>query len=76
MIGHGCLYWQDKQGGSTDMPFRVNNNISALNARRVLNANNRNLGIRLERLASGLRVNRASDDAAGLAVRELSLIHI
>ena len=52
------------------MPFRVNNNISALNARRVLNANNRNLGIRLERLASGLRVNRASDDAAGLAVRE------
>jgi flagellin len=52
------------------MPLRVNNNISAINARKVLNANNRNLGVRLERLASGLRVNRASDDAAGLAVRE------
>jgi flagellin len=52
------------------MPLRVNNNISAINSRRHLNANNRTLGVKLERLASGLRVNRASDDAAGLAVRE------
>lgn len=52
------------------MPLRVNNNISAINAGRHLNANNRTLGVKLERLASGLRVNRASDDAAGLAVRE------
>ena len=52
------------------MPLRVNNNIAAINSRRHLNANNRTLGIRLERLASGLRVNRAADDAAGLSVRE------
>jgi flagellin len=52
------------------MPLRVNNNIAAINSRRHLNSNNRILGIRLERLASGLRVNRAADDAAGLSVRE------
>ena len=52
------------------MPLRVNNNIAAINARRRLNANNRDLNLRLERLSSGLRVNRAADDAAGLSVRE------
>ena len=52
------------------MPLRVNNNIAALNARRQLNANNQDLNVRLERLSSGLRVNRAADDAAGLSVRE------
>ena len=52
------------------MPLRINNNIAALNARRRLNANNRDLNLRLERLSSGLRVNRAADDAAGLSVRE------
>ena len=52
------------------MPLRVNNNIAAINSRRHLNQNTRVLGIRLERLSSGLRVNRAADDAAGLSVRE------
>ena len=52
------------------MPLRVNNNIAAINASRRLNANNRDLSQRLERLSSGLRINRASDDAAGLSVRE------
>ena len=52
------------------MPLRVNNNIAAINSRRRLNANNRDLNIRLERLSSGLRINRAADDAAGLSVRE------
>ncbi len=52
------------------MPLRVNNNIAAINSKRQLNANNRMLGQKLERLASGLRVNRAADDAAGLSVRE------
>ncbi|MGY8825964.1 MAG: flagellin N-terminal helical domain-containing protein [Candidatus Latescibacterota bacterium] len=52
------------------MPLRVNNNIAALNAGRRLNANNRDLNTRLERLSSGLRINRAADDAAGLSVRE------
>ena len=52
------------------MPLRVNNNIAAINARRHLNGNNRTLGVKLERLSSGLRVNRAADDAAGLSARE------
>ena len=52
------------------MPLRVNNNIAAINARRHLNSNTRILSQKLERLSSGLRVNRASDDAAGLSVRE------
>lgn len=52
------------------MPLRINNNIAAINARRRMNANFKDQGIRLERLSSGLRVNRAADDAAGLSVRE------
>ena len=52
------------------MALRVNNNIAAMNSRRHLNANNRILSQRLERLASGLRINRAADDASGLTVRE------
>ena len=52
------------------MPLRINNNISAMNSRRRMNVNNEDLGKRLERLSSGLRLNRAADDAAGLSVRE------
>jgi flagellin len=42
----------------------------AINARRNMSANFRDQGLRLERLSSGLRVNRAADDAAGLSIRE------
>jgi len=52
------------------MPLRVNNNIIALNTRRQLSINNRQLATRVERLSSGLRINRAADDAAGLSVSE------
>ena len=52
------------------MPLRVNNNIIALNTRRQLLINNRQLATRVERLSSGLRINRAADDAAGLSVSE------
>ena len=52
------------------MPLRVNNNIIALNTRRHLLINNRQLATRVERLSSGLRINRAADDAAGLSVSE------
>jgi flagellin len=48
----------------------INHNISALNAFRSLNNTDKSLSKNLERLSSGLRVNRASDDAAGLAVSE------
>jgi flagellin len=52
------------------MPLRVNTNIPSVNVRRLLNINNRDLKTRIERLSSGLRVNRAADDAAGLSIRE------
>jgi len=52
------------------MPLRINNNIAAINARRNMNSNFRDQSLRLERLSSGLRINTASDDAAGLSVRE------
>ena len=48
----------------------VNNNIVGMNTRRHLGINNRGLGLRLERLSSGLRINRAADDASGLVVSE------
>ena len=52
------------------MPLRVNHNIAAVNTRRHLLINNTELSKRIERLSSGLRINRAADDAAGLAVSE------
>lgn len=52
------------------MGLRINTNVSALNAQRRLGVNNTALSKTLERLSSGLRINRAADDAAGLAVSE------
>ncbi|MBB31548.1 MAG: flagellin [Gemmatimonadetes bacterium] len=52
------------------MPLRVNNNITAITARRALGVNSRTLATRIERLATGLRINRGADDAAGLAISE------
>lgn len=49
---------------------RINNNISAINANRNLNQTSNALSKSLERLSSGLRINRASDDAAGLTISE------
>jgi flagellin len=48
----------------------INTNISALNAARNLGNTTQLLSAATERLSSGLRINRASDDAAGLSVRE------
>jgi len=50
--------------------MRINHNIPALNAHRQLNQTNRNLGGVLERLSSGKRINKAADDAAGMAISE------
>ena len=52
------------------MALSINSNQSAINVRRNLNATTRELSTSLERLSSGLRINRAADDAAGLSVRE------
>ncbi len=50
------------------MALTVNSNIAALNAQRSLGQINSKLGKSIERLSSGLRINKASDDAAGLAI--------
>jgi len=48
----------------------INHNISALNTYRQLSLNNSNAAKSIEKLSSGYRINRASDDAAGLAISE------
>ena len=50
--------------------MRINHNISALNAWRQINSTNYTMSKTLERLSSGYRINRAGDDAAGLAISE------
>jgi flagellin len=50
--------------------MRINHNIAALNTYRQLSANTVNTSKSLEKLSSGLRINRAGDDAAGLAISE------
>jgi flagellin len=50
------------------MPQIINTNIASLNAQRNLNTSQSSLNTALQRLSSGLRVNSAKDDAAGLAI--------
>ncbi|TNC82548.1 MAG: flagellin [Oleiphilus sp.] len=50
------------------MPQIINTNIASLNAQRNLNASQRDQDTALQRLSSGLRINSAKDDAAGLAI--------
>ena len=50
--------------------MRINNNMAAMNSWRNLSVNGNNLNKSLERLSSGYRINKAADDAAGLAVSE------
>ncbi|GEN31690.1 flagellin [Cerasibacillus quisquiliarum] len=50
--------------------MRINHNISALNTHRQLNTNTVAVQKSLEKLSSGLKINRAGDDAAGLAISE------
>jgi flagellin len=52
------------------MPQIINTNIASLNAQRNLNTSQTALAVSLQRLSSGLRVNSAKDDAAGLAIAE------
>ncbi len=52
------------------MGLRINTNIPALNTSRILSRSTKSLNRSLERLSSGLRINRAADDAAGLAIAE------
>ncbi|QCT31355.1 flagellin [Bacillus velezensis] len=50
--------------------MRINHNIAALNTSRQLNAGSNSAAKNMEKLSSGLRINRAGDDAAGLAISE------
>ncbi len=50
--------------------MRIQHNIMALNSHRQLGINNSNISKSLEKLSSGYRINRAGDDAAGLAISE------
>ena len=52
------------------MPVRIFNNIPSLTAQRILGVNNDRLALSVERISSGIRINKAADDAAGLAVSE------
>jgi len=52
------------------MSLVINTNIASLNSRRHLDGNDSLLGQTLQRLSSGLRINSAKDDAAGLAISE------
>jgi len=52
------------------MALTVNTNVASLNAQRNLGASQSSLNTSLQRLSSGLRINSAKDDAAGLAISE------
>ncbi len=52
------------------MSLRIQNNVEAFNAHRRLTDTNHKLSKSMERLSSGFRINRAADDAAGLAISE------
>ncbi len=52
------------------MPQTINTNLASLNAQRNLNSSQSSLMTSMQRLSSGLRVNSAKDDAAGLAIAE------
>src|SRR5437763_4259490 len=52
------------------MSLRIQNNVEAFNAHRNLSATEERLATSMERLSSGYRINRAADDAAGLAISE------
>ena len=52
------------------MPQIINTNLVSLNAQRNLNQSQSSLAVAMQRLSSGLRVNSAKDDAAGLAIAE------
>jgi flagellin len=50
--------------------MRINQNIASINAQYNLSINEAKTSKSLERLSSGLRINRAADDSAGLAISE------
>ena len=65
------LEWEETLlKGVGKMPQIINTNLFSLNAQRNLNETQNALGTSLQRLSSGLRINSAKDDAAGLAISD------
>src|SRR5690625_3222213 len=62
--------WHYNTQYKEEIRMRINHNIAALNTHRQLTGNTNNVQKSLEKLSSGLRINRAGDDAAGLAISE------
>src|SRR5256885_17256860 len=56
--------------GERTMSLRINSNIAAVNAYRNLSSTDKAMKNSLEKLSSGLRINRAADDAAGLSISQ------
>jgi len=52
------------------MAIRIFNNTASVNAQRILGVNNTRLAQSIERISSGIRINKGADDAAGLAISE------
>ena len=52
------------------MVMSVNTNVLSLSSQRAMNSTGQDLGVAIERLSTGLRINSAKDDAAGLAISE------
>ncbi|NIQ01947.1 MAG: flagellin FliC, partial [Nitrospinaceae bacterium] len=52
------------------MPLQIFTNISSLNSQRVLEKNRSQLGTSISRIASGIRITKSADDAAGMAISE------
>jgi flagellin len=62
--------WETNQPFREEIIMRINHNITALNNHRNMTLNTAAAGKDMEKLSSGLRINRAGDDAAGLAISE------
>ena len=59
-----------RQNFKEEIKMRIQHNIAALNSYRQLSGNNSAVSKNLEKLSSGYKINRAGDDAAGLAISE------
>lgn len=68
LAGSRMSLWYQRMAGSA---ITINSNTAALSTQRQIDASSRKLDLSFQRLSSGLRINRASDDAAGLAVSSL-----
>jgi len=70
MLGQKDLEEQKNLNLWREITMIINNNLNAMNAHRNMTFNTSNAGKAMEKLSSGLRINRAGDDAAGLAISE------